>query len=237
MKSKVHWCARAVIVTLTLGGIALSSTGCGIIKPLRQRRGEAEHAGFLRNYSQLKPQEGYQAKEVYVNPKAAWSRYNAIYIDSVTLWVKDPSKAPSKEDEQMLTDMLYKALAEKVGEKFKLADRPGPGVIRVRAALTEAKGAKVALNAVTTVIPQLRVVSTLGGVAADTALLVGAASVEAELVDSITNERLAAAIDAVAGTKGLLRAFSKWADVQNACDNWAERMRDFLVKQGVRQKV
>jgi hypothetical protein len=50
------------------------------------------------------------------------------------------------------------------------------------------------------------------------ALLVGAASGEAELLDSVTNERLAAAVGAVAGTKGLLRAFSKWADVQNACD-------------------
>jgi len=234
MQSKRY--ERAVIAALTVAVIA-SSTGCGIIKPLRQRRGEAQHAGFLKNYSQLKPQEGYQAKEVYVNPKAAWSSYNAVFIDSVTLWVNDPSKQPSAEDAQMLTDMLYKALTEKVGEQFKLADRPGPGVIRVRAALTEAKGAKVALNAVTTVVPQLRVVTTLGGVAADTAVLVGAASVEAELVDSITNERLAAAIDAVAGTKGLLRAFSKWADVQSACNNWAERLRDFFVKQGVRQKV
>ena len=226
-----------VIAALTLAAVALSSTGCGIIRPLRQRRGEAEHAGFLKDYSQLQPQEGYQAKEVYVNPQAAWSSYNAVYIDSVTMWVNDPSTAPSAEDQQMLTDMLYKALSDKVGEKFTLADRPGPGVIRVRAALTQAKGARVALNAITTVIPQLRIVSTLGGVAADTAALVGSASVEAELVDSVTNERLAAAIDAVAGTKGLLRAFSKWADVQNACDNWAERLRDFLVKQAVQQKA
>ena len=226
-----------VIAALTLAAVALSSTGCGIIRPLRQRRGEAEHAGFLKDYSQLQPQEGYQAKEVYVNPQAAWSSYNAVYVDSVTMWVNDPSTAPSAEDQQMLTDMLYKALSDKVGEKFTLADRPGPGVIRVRAALTQAKGARVALNAITTVIPQLRVVSTLGGVAADTAALVGSASVEAELVDAVTNERLAAAIDAVAGTKSLLRAFSKWADVQNACDKWAERLRDFLVKQGVQQKA
>jgi hypothetical protein len=236
MEPSKHY-GRLILVTLTLAAVALSSTGCGIIKPLRQRRGEAEHAGFLKDYSQLQSQEGYQAKEVYINPQAAWSRYNAVYIDSVALWVSDPSKAPSQEDQQMLTDMLYKSLADKVGEKFKLADRPGPGVIRVRAALTQAKGAKVALNAITTVIPQLRVVATLGGVAADSATLVGSASVEAELLDSVTNERLAAAIDAVAGTKGLLRAFSKWADVQNACDRWAERMRDFLVKQGVRPKA
>jgi hypothetical protein len=81
------------------------------------------------------------------------------------------------------------------------------------------------------------VVATLGGLAADSAALVGAASAEAELLDSMTNERLAAAVDAVAGTKGVLRAFSKWADVQKACDNWAERMRDFPVKQGVRPKA
>ncbi len=228
---------RVIITALTLAAVALSSTGCGIIRPLRQRRGEAEHGGFLGDYSQLKPQEGYAAKEVYINPNAAWSHYNAVFIDSVTLWVNDPSKQPSKEDEQMLTDMFYKALSDKIGEKFTLVDHPGPGIIRLRAALTEAKGARVALNAVTTVIPQLRVLTTVGGVAADTATLVGAASGEAEFVDSVTNERLAAAVDAMAGTKGLLRAFSKWADVENACNRWAERARDFLVKQGVQQKV
>ena len=35
----------------------------------------------------------------------------------------------------------------------------------------------------------------------------------------------AAGVDELAGTKGLLRAFSKWADVENACNRWAERMR------------
>jgi len=218
-------------------GVALTSTGCGMIRPLRQRRGEAEQSGFLRNYSQLQPQEGYDAKEVYINPGAAWSKYNAVMIDSVTLWITDPSKQPSPEDAQMLTDMFYKALSDKIGEKFTLVNRPGPGVLRVRAALTEAKGARVALNAITTVIPQLRVVTTLGGVAADTAVLVGAASGELEVVDSVTNERFAAAIDELAGTKGLLRAFSKWADVENACNRWAERARDFFVKQGVRAKA
>jgi len=45
MKSK--WHARRIVVALTAAAIVLSSTGCGIIKPLRERRGEAEHAGFL----------------------------------------------------------------------------------------------------------------------------------------------------------------------------------------------
>lgn len=223
----------AIIVLLAVIG---SSLGCGIIRPLRQRRGAPEHAGFLGDYSQLRHQEGYAAQEVYINPRAAWSTYNAVYIDSVALWIKDPSKAPSKEDGEMLSAMAYRALADRLGERFTLVQQPGPGVIRVRAALTEAKGANVPLNAVTTVIPQFRMVAAVGGVATDTAKLVGTASGEAEVLDSMTNERLAAAVDAVAGTKGITRAFSKWADVEAACNRWAERTRDFLVKQGVRTK-
>ena len=53
----------------------------------------------------------------------------------------------------------------------------------------------------------------------------------------MTNVRLGAAVDAIAGTKGVLRAFSKWADIQEICNEWGERVQDFLVKQGVRQKA
>jgi hypothetical protein len=237
MKSKWQQQVRLAIAALTLAGVAVTSTGCGLIWPVRERRDAPAQSGFLGDYSQLAPKEGYKAQEVYINPNAAWLNYNAVYIDSVSLWITDPSKRPSPEDAQMLTDMLYKSLSDKVGAKFALAQHPAAGVIRVRVALTEAKGARVALNAITTVIPQLRLVTTLGGLAADSAVLVGAASAEAEILDSVTNQRLAAAIDALAGTKGLMRAFSKWADVQAACDDWGDRMTNFLIKQGMKPKA
>ena len=126
---------------------------------------------------------------------------------------------------------------DKLGEKFQLAERPGPGVVKLRMAFTQAKGANVPLNAVTTVVPQIRVVATAVGLSADTATIVGSASVEGEATDSITNDRLAAVVDSRAGTKGVLRAFSKWADVEAICNRWAERTRDFFVRQGVRQKT
>jgi len=103
-------------------------------------------------------------------------------------------------------------------------------------ALTEAKGARVALNTVTTVVPQLRAASTIAGLGTDTAALVGAASMEAEATDAITNARLAAVVDSRAGTKGITRMLSKWADVSAICDHWGERARDFFVAQGVQQK-
>jgi hypothetical protein len=234
---QLTWRTKAMVpIAILIGAATLIMSGCGIIWPVRARREAPPHSGFLKDYSELQPREGYAAQEVYINPSAAWSNYNAVLIDSVTLWISDPNQQPSPQDAQMLTDVYYKALADKLGAKFTLATRPGPGVIRVRAALTQAKGANVPLNAITTVVPQLRALTTIGGLAADTAKLVGAASTEAEFVDSVTNDRLAAAADALAGTKGILRAFSKWADVEAACNNWAERAADFLAKQGARQK-
>ena len=229
---------RKIVVALAVAASALSSTGCGILWPTRARRGEAAHAGFLKDYSRLQAQEGYEAQEGYVNPSASWPKYNAIYIESVSMWV-NPGEASklSPDDQQRITDILYKAMHDKLGEKFRLVDRPGPGVIKLRMAFTQAKGANVPLNALTTVVPQLRAVSTIVALPADTALLVGSASVEGEAMDSITNDRLAAVVDSRAGTKGLLRAFSKWADVEAICNLWAERTRDFFARQGVRQKA
>jgi hypothetical protein len=225
---------RVVVVALTLAAVVLSSTGCGIIRPVRGRRGETVHAGFLGDYSQLQKQEGYAAQEIYINPRAACWKYDAFHIESVTMWIGEGGKAPKPEDQQKITDMLYKAMHERLGEQFKLANRPGPGVIKLRLAFTQAKAAIVPLNVVTTVVPQARAVSTVVGLASDTAALVGSASAEGEATDSITNERLAAFVDARAGTKGITRAFTKWGDVEAICNYWAERARDFFVKQGVR---
>lgn len=238
MNAKRHLEGRLIVVALTLAAVALSSTGCGILWPTRARRGEPVHAGFLKDYSQLKAQEGYEAQEVYVNPSASWPKYGAIYIESVSMWV-NPGEASklSPDDQQRITDLLFKAMHDKLGEKFQLAERPGPGVVKLRMAFTQAKGANVPLNAVTTVVPQIRVVATAVGLSADTATIVGSASVEGEATDSITNDRLAAVVDSRAGTKGVLRAFSKWADVEAICNRWAERTRDFFVRQGVRQKT
>ena len=177
MDTRRHSQVRLVVVALALAAVAVSSTGCGMIWPTRARRGQPVHAGFLKNYSQLKAQEGYEAQEAYVNPSASWPKYDAIYIESVSMWVKpgETSKL-SPEDQQRITDILYKAMHDKLGEKFRLADRPGPGIIKLRMAFTQAKGANVPLNVVTTVIPQLQGLTAVG-LAADTAVIVGSASV------------------------------------------------------------
>ena len=220
--------AGALVACLAL------AVGCA---PLRQRRAAVEPSGFLGDYSQLQKNDEYPAYLIYINPTANWSKYNAIILDSVSLW--GTTDKLSDEDRQKVTGMMYNALYDALSKNFNIVTATGPNVLRLRGAITEAQGSKVALNVVTSVIPQARLLTTAGGMAADTANVVGEASAEMEAIDSVTLQRLAAAVDRQTGTKALLRGnkFSKWGDVQEACNHWAERLDKFLVEKGVRQKT
>src|SRR6185295_14198005 len=116
MSSKTRRNAWTALGIIALASLALAAAGCGIIRPTRGRHFEdVQHSGFLGNYSQLAEREGFDAQEVYVSPDAAWKSYDAIYIESVTLWVTDESKKLDPKDQQMLTDMLFKSMNDKLG--------------------------------------------------------------------------------------------------------------------------
>jgi hypothetical protein len=215
--------------------LVVALAGCAQV---RARRGEPEHAGFLGDYSGLEPREGFEAAEVYLNPNANWVKYNAIQLDSVTLWVKDDRGSYTDEERQMLTDLAFKGLYDALSAQFEMVERPGPRALRMRAALTQARGANVPLRTVTTVIPQLRLLGAGVNLAADTAVTVGSATIEAEVLDAITNERLAAVVDERAGNKALIssRTFRTWGDVEAACEFWGRRTAARLVQLGVRRR-
>jgi hypothetical protein len=232
MSSDIRRMNRTVLigalVVLTLTMVACAGT--------RGRRKAPEHSGFLRDYSQLTEDKETPAKLSYLNPEANWSDYDAIWIESISMWANEETGKLKDEDKQMLTDYLFKALHEELSEHFQIADGPGPGVLQFRAALTEAKGANVPLKAITTIVPQLKLVSTLVGVSADIVVTVGEATLEAEILDSMTKVRLGAAVDQRAGKKWYSQ-LKTWSDVKVACEYWAKSLRETLVKKGVRTKT
>ncbi|MHC4093526.1 MAG: DUF3313 domain-containing protein [Planctomycetota bacterium] len=229
---------RHALVAMGLLALACAVVACA---SSRGRRSDAPESGFLRDYSQLQPEDGWPAQEVYFNPNAQWSRYDSIQLDSVTLWTNEDTGKLSDTDRQMLTDTLFTALHEELSKYFEVSDQPGPDTIRVRAALTQAKGAKTALRALSSIHPGTLLVGAAVGLSLDTATSVGSATVEFEVLDAVTNERLAAAVDQRAGTKAFAliapkRTFTKWGDVKAVSSYWAERAVIVLLKQGVRPK-
>lgn len=225
---------RPPILALLVVG-ALTVTGC---TATRERRGEPEESGFLRDYSQLQKNPDFPAALVYVKPGVQWARYDSVQLAAVGLWGNEEAEKLSAEDRQILTDALYTSLERELSKYFTLTSPPGPNTLRLRAALTQAQGAKVALRTITTVVPQLRITGALVGLSADTATTVGSATVEMEILDPITNQRLAAAVDDRAGTKVLFakRAYQTWGDVGAACEYWAKRIAWQLARHGVQRK-
>ena len=226
----------SLLAAVLLSVAVVSQAGCAAV---RGRRDAPARSGFLGDYSQLKPRKGHELHDVYINPHTKWRSYDAIYIDTVTFWVHEETQHLEEEERQMLTDLLYKALYDQLSEKFVIVDQPGAHDIRVRAALTQAKGAKVAVRTVSSIVPTMFVVSTAVGLSADVANTVGTATLEAELIDAVTGERLAAAVDRRAGNKSVLagtRTFKTWGDVQAACEFWAESLTERLTLLGVRTR-
>lgn len=226
------------LFTMGLLALAFAVVGCAAS---RGRRGDVPESGFLRDYSQLEHSEDWPARVVYFNPNAQWSRYDSIEIDSVTLWADKATDKLSSEDRQMLTDTLYKALHEELSKYFEIVDTPGPNTIRVRAALTQGKGAKTVMRSLTSIHPGTLLIGAAVGLSLDTANSVGTATVEFEVLDAATNDRLAAMVDQRAGTKVFFliapkRTFTKWGDVKAINSYWAERAVIVLLKKGVPAK-
>jgi hypothetical protein len=210
---------------LTVLWVALALAACAAT---RNPRESAKPQGFLGDYSQLAPGGDGEADLLYVSSTADWATYDSIIIASVEIWDDPGTEKTTQEEREALASHFYQALEKQLSQDYTIVKEPGPTAMRLRVALTKAEGANFAGVVATGIIPTVRLLSMLGGMAADKATVVGEASVEAELLDSVTGERLAAAVDERWGTKSPTTMFSKWGDVEKACDFWAERIRKRL---------
>ncbi len=224
--------------TLVLAALIVVPLLVSACAATRGRRGAPEESGFLGDYSQLQAVDGYPVARIYIRPGVQWANYNSVQLDSVGLYADASTAKLSPEDQQMLTDTLYKSLYDDLSKYFTVVNQAGPNTLRLRVALAQVSGAMPVLRTVTTVVPQLRVLGAVVGLAGDTATMVGSATAEMEVLDSVTNQRLAAAVDDRAGTKVLFatRAYTTWGDVQAACSYWSSRISWQLARHGVQRK-
>ncbi len=208
------------LTLLSLAGLSIGAAGCAT-----RQTGKAQPSGFLGDYSQLTPGGKGEAQLRYIRPDVDWKKYTAVLIDIPLVYAGSETTSLTERDQRKLTDSLHEALVEALEKDYQIVEEPGPGVLRIRTAITEAQGAKLAMNAVTGIVPQLRLLTMIGGMATDTSTFVGKCSAEAEILDSVTGERLAAGVDQRAGTKDPKNMLNKWADVESAFTEWAETLR------------
>ncbi len=215
---------RRVIGMLLLG----LGTACSSTYQMRQ----VETSGFLGDYSSLhKGKEGEPAL-FYVNDRADICSYNRILIDPVVAYLGEKSglESISRNDRQALLNYFYAALREQLGKDYEITDQPGPGVLELRVAMTDARSSKVMMDTLSSVVPVGLAVSALERVALGRTMTAGAVRIEAEVLDPLTGIRLGAMVDERSGTKfsGKLDKWSKWQDARDGLDYWANRLRSVL---------
>ena len=185
-------------------------------------------SGFLGDYSQLTPGPDQAALLRYINPSVDWSQYNQCIIDPVTFYGVDASKVPTA-DQQTLADYFYNKLKEDLQKQCTIVDQPGPGVMRLSVALTDAESATPGLRTVSTIIPQARVLNAVASAGTGSLAFVGSAQGEGQVTDSVTGVRLAAFVDKRVGGSALKNAAVwQWGDTEHVMDFWAQTIADRL---------
>lgn len=215
---KKQWCGIGLLlVTVMLLG------GC-----MSGRMDNVQKTGFLSDYSQLSEGGEDRAALVYIKPGVNFRPYNKLMFERVVVMVSNNAeyRAIDPAIYKELTDYYQNALFEAVKDGYEIVDRPGPGVLRVRAAITDVKPSKPVANTLSSITPPGIAASLAVKLATDDNLGTGEAASEFEVLDAMTGERLAAAVDRRQGGKMVFRG--KWDDTKEAFDLWAQRFRQRL---------
>jgi len=177
---------RLIVIVAICGAVAACATSGG------------ERSGFLGDYSKLAPEKDAMGEPVlrYVSPKLAPGAYTKVLIDPVQF---HPAPQPSESvDESTLTairNYIDKGLRDGMSAKIPLASGPGPGVIRIRPAITAVASETTDLKPYQ-YIPIAFIVTSAVGRSKQAAI-----QMEIEAIDSVTSERLGAAVRQGAGAK------------------------------------
>ena len=192
-----------------------------------------EVSGFLGDYSGLYPAAEDGDLMVYVKEKGILKKYDKFIVDSVAVQLL-PEAQNRNLDPGDLSVLAYdcrQALVDELQKsgRYKVVKDPGPGVLHLRAALTDVQPAMAKTNA-----------AVKGGALAASAALapgaslamprlsVGRASIEAEMIDSQSGERMVAVVTSKQGRRFFsgLRGMKKWGDVEAAFKQWAKMFRE-----------
>jgi hypothetical protein len=181
--------------------------GCGSKLPAR--------TGFLSDYSKLQAESDTSLR--YVKSDAL-SKYSKFIVDPVRVYIEEGSQGikgdVKEQDIRDLANYMHAEFIKALSDRYEIAHKPGPGVARIRLALTDIGKSSPILNA----IPHTK----LSGIG------LGGAAVEFEMLDSISKEQIGAAIESRKGERLSLDGLSDYGDAKGVIKEWIKRLRTRL---------
>jgi len=201
---------RTCVLTLFVSLIMSIQCGCGGNGKMPSK------TGFLSDYSRLRAVSDSSLQ--YVDMQAL-GRYSQFIVEPVEVYFHGGAKAIEKQtkgrlseqDIEDLVNYMHDTVTKTLSDGYTVVYRPGPGVARIRIALTDINKSSKAM----TLIPQ----ANLTGVG------IGGASMEAEMIDSVTGAQIGAVIASRGGSRIPFSNLGDWKAAKNAMDQWARNLK------------
>jgi len=213
------------ILALVIGCFLLTGAAWAAEKEMPQ-------AGFLQDYSLLNPDDPEKMVQwVYVKEGVDVSKYNKIMLDDIVFFIAQDADYKGFEASELadLGGAFHRALLMNLAGVYEFTDTPGPGVLRIRIAVTNLVPSGSVTGTVTTIVPVGLAVSAVKKAATGSHIGMGSVSIEGEILDSQTNEVLGASIDTKMGKKYKVRkGASKWGHAIDIFNGWAINIRTRL---------
>ena len=199
---------KTSVLMVVVVGLMLIQCGCG--------SEGAARTGFLTDYSQLRKESSSTLRNVN---QRSLAKYSSFIVDPVEVHFPRGSKAVEhrtngKLTQRQLTDLtnyMHAKIVEAVRNSGnKIAYQPTAGVARLRVALTDLDRSSAA-----SLMPAAKIIGAG----------VGGASMEAEIVDSMTGEQIGAVVESKTGSKMPFANLGEWDAAKQVINDWAKRLQ------------
>jgi len=185
-------------------------------------------SGFLEDFDQLTPDDESETLLVYRKQEGILKQYDRFIVPRVLIYLSQEAggKGFDPADLMMLTEYFHQQATEQLekAEGYDITDTPGERVAVIRLAITGLNSSKGGVNAV------LKAAGAATGVGVLVPSVdIGGASIEGEIIDSVTGERLVAFADSKKGRRMMnLRSVKQWGDAKKAFKKWCKQFRELL---------
>lgn len=256
MKSSARNSIRVLVVaalsgSLLIGGCAAPGGGSGAIGSgntgtvaSEVKASNVSRVGFLGDYDRLRASPAAGGMLCWRSPDINWKQYDKVMFERIKVYLNtDSKKAVDPTDLKTLIDYFHNGLVKAITPEAQVVTKAGPGVLRVRIALTDLVPTNTTESLMGTAVPYGFVAEAGSGAAegkpAGSTPYMGQTGMEVQFRDGASGAVVAECADREIGLKyaadmnagaagaattwvsGYMDSFQQWTYAKTAFDKWS----------------
>lgn len=203
---------------------------CAVLVAGCARTSQLTKSGFLGSYEGFEPEGGDGRTLVYNKEPGALRNHNQILFEPFQVVPLEQGilNEHGPAELQELAGYFEEEMKAALALSYKIVEAPGPGVMKIRCAIVDADPGNPTVYLVGHA-PYVGAVSLAKQATTGKSFGSGQVAIEAEILDSVSGERLMAFVDRDIGTQlDIVSGMSKWGHAKDGFRHWAKRFKEHL---------